>query len=361
MAEIGPEGDGEDDGGVFATLAAALAAMMPRRRVHQINVAAVHEIDPAPHQADGAVPQIVRFPAGTGGNAGRAEEPLRDAAICLTREPAIERSEREEKPPASLCSKAPRRRPLLSARCESPHAKRSINACREVRGKRDDDGGWGVDLCSSRKQQGKTAVSVVDEQVVSASAATLECRDDPETAGVAEYLGGGSDHDHAGIIIRQPDEPGFTGGKIWLDGETATPNAEQAPRRGHLLVSSRERYPDNRGGNRDCGAGIPMQSRRDGAGSHTNSGPKSANRMPTASLVSPKQIAAPDMLSRDGRALLAIAAEYSRGESRKKQRLISKCDHASAEDAPAGQLEHEYQVRMKRYSGQSAPPPRSRC
>ena len=74
---------------------------LPRRMAQQIEVATVHEIEPGTHQADGAVTQIVRFPAGTGGNVFRAEEALCDGTICLTREATIERAKYQDKPSAA--------------------------------------------------------------------------------------------------------------------------------------------------------------------------------------------------------------------------------------------------------------------
>src|SRR5260370_35138173 len=78
-------------GRVFAT---------PRRApllAQQVEIAASHQLHTGAHQANGAVAQVMRLPAGTGWNARVAEQSRRNDAIGLASKAALERADRQTK------------------------------------------------------------------------------------------------------------------------------------------------------------------------------------------------------------------------------------------------------------------------
>ena len=142
---------------------------------------------------------------------------------------------------------------------EPPQAERSIGSRREIRIEWDQGSGWCRSVRTIDQHHGHTTVAVADNQIIAAGAVAFKCRCHADAAGIPEVLWRRRDENNTGIEMRQPDQRSVIRRKIWIDGEIATPNAERAPRRGYLLVSSHERLPGIRAGNQDCGAETPMR------------------------------------------------------------------------------------------------------
>ena len=128
-------------GEVFATPRGRALTAILTRKAEQIEVPAPHEADASPHQPDRAVAQVMRLPRAGSGNARRAEKALRDAAICLAGEPAIERSERENQPSTSLYGQE-HGGSLRSTADKPPKPERRVGANREVRIQWDERRNW---------------------------------------------------------------------------------------------------------------------------------------------------------------------------------------------------------------------------
>jgi hypothetical protein len=246
-------------GGIFATPDDALLALSTRI-MQQFEVTAPHKCHPCPRQADGAVAQVVRLPPDACGDARRAEESLRNCPICLAIKTAIQRTESEDQPLATLQRQAIRRAPAWSAGGKPPKAERSLGARGEVRIERDDGSNWRHSIRAIDEHQGHTTVTIVHDQIIAARAEAFKCRyHGTEGACAPETLRRRGDEYSTGIEMGQPDQRSSTGGKIWIDREIVIPNAERVLRRGHLLSSLRERLPGSRVGNQDSGAGTPRR------------------------------------------------------------------------------------------------------
>src|ERR1700681_299355 len=118
-------------GGIFTTQTSALRALSSRI-AQQFEVTALHQGHPCPRQADGAAAQVVRLPPDACGDAGPAEESLRNCPICFAIKTAVERAKREDEPLATLECQAIGRAAAWSAGGEPPKAERSLGARGEV-------------------------------------------------------------------------------------------------------------------------------------------------------------------------------------------------------------------------------------
>ena len=99
----------------------------------------MHQLHAGAHEANGAVAQVMRLPAGTGWNTRVAEQSRCNDAIGLTRKARIERAECKTKAVTSLRRQPIRRTTVLSAGKETPEAQCCIRACGEIIIERDDD------------------------------------------------------------------------------------------------------------------------------------------------------------------------------------------------------------------------------
>jgi hypothetical protein len=116
----------------------------------QVELAASHQSDTCARQHDGAVAQVMRLPRASGRDAGRAEKPLRDSAIPLAGQPAIEGAERQNQPPTSLYRQVRRGSLLRLAPRKPPEAERGIGSDREITIKRNERCPFESRLRSSR-------------------------------------------------------------------------------------------------------------------------------------------------------------------------------------------------------------------
>ena len=121
-------------GGVFATPGAAL---LPQ----QVQIAASHQLHAGADQANGAVAQIMCFPAATGRNVCVAEQSRRNDAVGRAGKARIEGTKRKTKAVSSVPRQSIRRTAVPSPGDETPEAPCCIGACGEIRIERDDDRG----------------------------------------------------------------------------------------------------------------------------------------------------------------------------------------------------------------------------
>src|SRR5258708_8413275 len=107
----------------------------------QVEIAALHQLHASAHKANGAVAQVMRLPAGTGGGACVAEHTRRNDAIGLASKAPIKRTQRKTKAMMPLVCQPIRRTDAWAADNETPEAQCCVGACGEISIERDDDCG----------------------------------------------------------------------------------------------------------------------------------------------------------------------------------------------------------------------------
>ena len=250
-------------GAVFATPETRpLLALRPRIS-QQVDIAALHQLEAGAGQTDGAVAQLVRLPGGTGRNACTPEQALRNYAIALASQAAVECAESEAKPVTSLPCQPLWRTAVWPPNDDAPQPQRGVGARGEVRVEWDDGRDWRRHACVANEHDGQSAMMLVDEPIVAIGRAAFKRRPDRAyVAGICERLRGRRNENGAGIEMRQPDDWRSIRPQIRIDRETGVPSAKSPARKILPDQQRRRRQLESRAGSRDCAAGTPKPARQ---------------------------------------------------------------------------------------------------
>src|SRR5215831_214302 len=149
---------------VFATLG-RLFAFGPAIS-QQVAIAPAHQREAGARQPNGAVAQLVGLPGSTGRNACASEQALRNDAIALAREAAVECTEREAEPRSALPCQPVRRAAVWSPNDDAPQPQRCSGARGKIRVERDDHGRWRGRARTADKYDGQATVRIGDQPIV---------------------------------------------------------------------------------------------------------------------------------------------------------------------------------------------------
>ena len=142
----------------------------------QIEISAVHQLQPRPHQSDRATTKVVRLPGGAGRNTSFIEEGFGNLAIGRTGQMTIESAERKQELLTLRAREAIGWSSGAPACQEPPEAQSRIGACSKIGIERVHRRDRRVNLEGAHEQQRKTTSDVADDPILAVTRATPENR-----------------------------------------------------------------------------------------------------------------------------------------------------------------------------------------